>query len=132
MTLAFGAGALLVGAAVALYTWFTASDSEKESERYYHLPPRDGPTAATAPSGSCCDASPSLEADGGHPCVCCLENPQTFMFVQCHHICLCEACLIQLGRTYEDNVLKGRFSGPVRVPCPVCRTMGYVTRTYAS
>ncbi|KAI5685976.1 hypothetical protein MNV84_01269, partial [Leishmania braziliensis] len=94
------------------------------------------PAEATPHSGDVrsdeCDVSVSGGADGGHACVCCLERHQSFMFVQCRHICLCEPCLIKLGRAYEDHTLRDRFNGPVRMPCPVCRQVGYIVKTFAS
>ncbi|KAG5488380.1 uncharacterized protein JKF63_07975 [Porcisia hertigi] len=79
--------------------------------------------------------SSSLECgsrEGGrcHLCVCCYTRPNSFMFVSCRHLCLCEKCLIQLGRSYENNTLHSRFKGPVRLPCPLCRTVGYVVKTF--
>ncbi|GET86463.1 hypothetical protein, unknown function [Leishmania tarentolae] len=71
-------------------------------------------------------------ADGHNLCVLCLMSHSSFMFVECRHVCLCEPCVIELGRDYEDRVLGHHFRGPMRVPCPMCRTVGYLTKTYAS
>ncbi|KAG5488332.1 hypothetical protein GH5_08560 [Leishmania sp. Ghana 2012 LV757] len=161
IALAFGAGALVFAGASALYSWCTQENSQRDHS-FYCLPPRDGITGATAASTQLspvtsagadgkkkieakeaishspvavsdgCSAPLFSEAGGGHPCVCCLERQQSFMFVQCRHICLCEPCLIQLGRSYEDHTLRARFDGPVKLPCPVCRCVGYVVKTFSS
>ncbi|CAJ1006229.1 hypothetical protein Q4I28_001544 [Leishmania naiffi] len=117
------------GVAATFRTSFPVASSAADGEEKM-------PAEATPHSGDVrsdgCDVSLSGGADGGHACVCCLERHQSFMFVQCRHICLCEPCLIKLGRAYEDHTLRDRFNGPVRMPCPVCRQVGYIVKTFAS
>lgn len=118
------------GAAAAFKSSFLAASAAADGAR--ETAAKNAPPHSPDALSDGCGVSLPGEADGGQPCVCCLERHQSFMFVQCRHICLCEPCLIQLGRAYEDNRLRARFDGPVRMPCPVCRTVGYVVKTYAS
>lgn len=121
--LLIGAGLLVVAGVSALLGWSAGRESEVETASYYTLPPRDSCGSTTEDGGG----------DDGRPkCVVCRDLPQRFMFVQCKHICLCEPCLVHMGRDYEDTKLHGRFDGPVKLACPVCRQLGYVVKTYAA
>ncbi|TPP51601.1 hypothetical protein CGC20_36100 [Leishmania donovani] len=102
--------AVETGAAVAFKSSFLAASAAADGAR--ETAAKDAPSHSPDALSEGCGVALSGEADGGHPCVCCLERHQSFMFVQCRHICLCEPCLIQLGRAYEDNKLRAHFDGP--------------------
>ncbi|KPA75946.1 hypothetical protein ABB37_08108 [Leptomonas pyrrhocoris] len=131
-------GALVVGAvflAIAAVSYFSSKEPEAEAacekdSGYYTLPKRGdrGDVASDDDGGSRCGGS----SFAGPTCVCCRVRPQRFMFVKCRHICLCETCLIRMGRDYEDTKLQGSFDGAVKMPCPVCRQVSCVVETYAA
>ncbi|KAK7198808.1 Zinc finger, C3HC4 type (RING finger) containing protein [Novymonas esmeraldas] len=118
-----------------MHRWKTLeSETEEEARReeqrcWYRLPPRGTAVAAAAAVDAMEPIEDCVEATiGGTRCVCCLEHTPTHMFLACLHTCLCEPCLIHMGRTYEDTKLHGKFVGPVRLPCPLCREIGPVVK----
>ena len=50
----------------------------------------------------------SAAASGEHDCVVCLDEQKSVLIMPCRHLCLCEACAVQV------------MSAPL-VRCPVCR-----------
>lgn len=134
-----------------LYEWYTqrseAAHAEEAETGYYRLPPPKDCAAACVKAIEEDLLEQRLEFGGGirrqeahgsgrgshrGMCVCCFERRQRFMFVLCRHICLCEPCLIQAARTYEETVLLGSFDGPVKMPCLVCRRVSYIVKIFAS
>lgn len=117
-----------------------AAVRREEQKRWYRLPPRGSRAVdgADAGAGGDDDDDGSSSSSGVSPCmadgrcVCCFERAPRFMFLACLHVCLCEPCLIRLGRTYEDATLRGRFLGPVQLPCPLCREVGPVVQSFVS
>ncbi|KAG5485635.1 hypothetical protein LSCM4_06591 [Leishmania orientalis] len=149
--LVISVGTILFLGSNFLFEWYTQrSDEEHAAEAetgYYRLPPPEERAAACAKameedlveqrvefdrSLKRRDAYTNSRGSRRGMCVCCFERPQRYMFVLCRHICLCEPCLIQAARTHEETVLLGEFDGPVKMPCLVCRRVGYVVKTFAS
>jgi hypothetical protein len=127
------AGLFAVAGVSALVGWYAARETAEETAKYYTLPARDGSAGGGGLSTNANNPCSEEEGDKAGPkCVVCLERPQRFAFVQCGHICLCEPCLEHMARDYEKSTLWGSFSGPVRMPCPVCRQLGYVMKTYTA
>ncbi|AIN96107.1 hypothetical protein LPMP_100380 [Leishmania panamensis] len=148
--LVISVGTILFFGGSFLYEWYTQRSEEqaKEAETgYYRLPPPKDCSRVCARAIEEDRLEQSLEGESSVKlpdaysnshrsrrgmCVCCFEKRQRFMFVLCRHICLCEPCLIQAARNYEETVLFGLFDGPVKMPCPVCRRVGYVVKIYVS
>ncbi|CAC9457160.1 Zinc finger C3HC4 type (RING finger) containing protein [Leishmania donovani] len=149
LAISFGTIVFLGGS--FLYEWYTQRSEggqAKEAETgYYRLPPPKDCAAACANAIEEDLLEQRLEFGGGlrrqdeyssgrrsrrGMCVCCFERRQRFMFVLCRHICLCEPCLMQAARTYEETVLFGAFDGPVKMPCLVCRKVSYIVKIFAS
>ncbi|GET86462.1 hypothetical protein, unknown function [Leishmania tarentolae] len=151
LVLVIGVGSILLLYRKEVWEWLThgsKSEQTKETETgYYRMPPRADCAAACAKAIEEDLLEQSLVLGGGARqkdlqssgcgsrygmCVCCLELRQRFMFVLCRHMCLCEPCLIQAARTYEETVLFAPFDGPVKMPCLVCRKMSYVVKVFSS
>lgn len=145
LAIAVVAGAALYAGAQALYSWYSSESPQTEAKQrsYYHLRPEDAAestadaalksttSTGTAPSEVAAEDS---SVDGMNRCVCCMERPQSFMFVECGHLCLCEPCLVQLTRASGAAGHTAVRSGqePVRVACPCCRHVGPLVKTYAA
>ena len=65
---------------------------------------RDSVAVAASPPHKC--SSPPRRADAGS-CVVCLDAPTECVVVRCGHMCLCQACGLEIRAQ--------------RMPCPVCR-----------
>ncbi|KPI82845.1 hypothetical protein ABL78_8143 [Leptomonas seymouri] len=128
-TIVLGIFCLLLAAGSAAVGWWASKREEEAEVCYYTLPDRDRSCAGRE---ECDEVNPDASDSARRRCVCCLDRPQRFMFVQCGHICMCEPCLIRMGREYEDKTLRRRFNGPVRLACPICRLVGFVVKTYES
>ncbi|KAK7198809.1 Zinc finger, C3HC4 type (RING finger) containing protein [Novymonas esmeraldas] len=143
--------AVVVGGAY-LYDLYKQRSSEQELEKevetaYYRLPAPQDCAAVCARAieedmleqhAEASDNPWTAEALAGTNgtrrgmCVSCLERRQRFMFLLCRHICYCEPCLIGAAHAHQEVVPRLRHDGPVKLPCPICRKVGFVVKTYAS
>jgi hypothetical protein len=116
----------------------------EEEEGYYTLPPVG--TERDAHERACSDDLHEAQAELNRTdnsssntglglrsrrerCVCCRHLRGRYAFVRCGHVCLCEPCLILLGRESEKK-RRASFHGPCKLECPLCRRESYVIRTF--